>query len=768
MNKGTRNTEPRSLFYEPPSHRDGLHRRLTQAAYKDKPNSIQGFGTVILVLICLLTPLTSVSWGYSFDGTGEPNDPYQIATAEQLISIGSDPNLLSRNYVLVNDIDLDPNLPGGRVFDRAVIASEADPFAVPKATGGFEGTFDGNGHIIRNLTIRSTTRTYYLSLFCCIGSEGRIHHLGLEDVRLTGTEGIGGLAGNNDGRIDHCSVTGKIYGTAFLGGLVSDNWDGSIAQCQVAVTVTGSGKAFYLGGMVAFNLGTIANCRSDMMVIGGKESYLVGGLVAFNVGTIANSQTTSTVTAGERSEGLGGLVGGMGNQGDVVGWPGEGAFIANCYATGNIFVGKESWWVGGLVGFSTQGAVTNCFATGTVTACEDCYYLGGLVGLAADWGRFSTITNCYATGSVTCGNSLYQGGLVGWGRPSQVRYSFWDMETSGLGWSAGGTGLSTAEIQDANTFLTAGWDWIGESVNGTSDLWQTPDGRGYPILTVFSETYQPHKLAGNGTPDDPYRLASAEDLGAVCHYDGSACYRLAASVDLSGITWSAAPIPDLEGTFEGAGFVVHDLTIRGGGHLGLFGTLGPHASVTNIGVADANIIGADYGCCLGALVAKHRGNASQCFATGRVSGGDYAQYVGGLVGYQVQASIRDCYSTAKISSGKNAGQLGGLVGISHGGTISNCYACGSVARDESTGNGGLVGWIWKVTITHCYFLATSDGGGPDNRLGTVLNSTQMKQQGSFAGWDFVGETANGTEDIWTICEGKDYPRLKLENAKCNE
>ena len=346
MNKGTRNTEPRSLFYEPPSHRDGLHRRLAQAAYKDKPNSIQGFGTVILVLICLLTPLTSVSWGYSFDGTGEPNDPYQIATAEQLISIGSDPNLLSRNYVLVNDIDLDPNLPGGRVFDRAVIASEADPFAVPKATGGFEGTFDGNGHIIRNLTIRSTTRTYYLSLFCCIGSEGRIHHLGLEDVRLTGTEGIGGLAGNNDGRIDHCSVTGKIYGTAFLGGLVSDNWDGSIAQCQVAVTVTGSGKAFYLGGMVAFNLGTIANCRSDMMVIGGKESYLVGGLVAFNVGTIANSQTTSTVTAGERSEGLGGLVGGMGNQGDVVGWPGKARLSLTATPQATSSLGRR---VGGLV-----------------------------------------------------------------------------------------------------------------------------------------------------------------------------------------------------------------------------------------------------------------------------------------------------------------------------------------------------------------------------------------------------------------------------------
>ena len=30
------------------------------------------------------------------------------------------------------------------------------------------------------------------------------------------------------------------------------------------------------------------------------------------------------------------------------------------------------------------------------------------------------------------------------------------------------------------------------------------------------------------------------------------------------------------------------------------------------------------------------------------------------------------------------------------------------------------------------------------------------------GWDFVGETENGTEDIWWILEGEDYPRLVWE------
>jgi hypothetical protein len=31
-----------------------------------------------------------------------------------------------------------------------------------------------------------------------------------------------------------------------------------------------------------------------------------------------------------------------------------------------------------------------------------------------------------------------------------------------------------------------------------------------------------------------------------------------------------------------------------------------------------------------------------------------------------------------------------------------------------------------------------------------------------AGWDFVGEARNGTEEIWWIEEGEDYPRLSWE------
>nr|MBP7052946.1 hypothetical protein [Phycisphaerae bacterium] len=50
-------------------------------------------------------------------GVGEPNDPYQIATAADLIALGETPADYDKHFVLTADIDLDPNLPGGKIFD---------------------------------------------------------------------------------------------------------------------------------------------------------------------------------------------------------------------------------------------------------------------------------------------------------------------------------------------------------------------------------------------------------------------------------------------------------------------------------------------------------------------------------------------------------------------------------------------------------------------------------------------------------------------------
>jgi len=109
----------------------------------------------------------------------------------------------------------------------------------------------------------------------------------------------------------------------------------------------------------------------------------------------------------------------------------------------------------------------------------------------------------------------------------------------------------------------------------------------------------------------------------------------------------------------------------------------------------------------------------------------------------------------------DARNLGGLCGKTNAVRAINCYSTGTVTGgDNSSKIGGLCGENSGINmggiIINSYFLDTA---GPDNGWGTPLTKNQMKQQISFTGWDFVGETTNSTEDIWNICEGTNYPRF---------
>ncbi|MFC1793083.1 hypothetical protein ACFL3Q_05800 [Planctomycetota bacterium] len=68
-----------------------------------------------------------------------------------------------------------------------------------------------------------------------------------------------------------------------------------------------------------------------------------------------------------------------------------------------------------------------------------------------------------------------------------VTSSFWDVETSDQTTSDGGTGKNMAEMQTASTFLEVGWDFMGESANGTDDIWWIDEGNDYPRLSWETE-----------------------------------------------------------------------------------------------------------------------------------------------------------------------------------------------------------------------------------------------------------------------------------------
>ena len=78
--------------------------------------------TILTLAICLIAIPAYARYS---GGTGEPNDPYQIATSEDLMLLGETPEDYDKHFILTDDIDLDPNLHGRKVFDRAVIAPDA-------------------------------------------------------------------------------------------------------------------------------------------------------------------------------------------------------------------------------------------------------------------------------------------------------------------------------------------------------------------------------------------------------------------------------------------------------------------------------------------------------------------------------------------------------------------------------------------------------------------------------------------------------------------
>jgi hypothetical protein len=233
----------------------------------------------------LLTIVPSATAKYS-GGSGTPQDPYQIATAADLIALGQTPADYGKHFVLTADIDLDPNLPGRKVFGKAVIAPDTDWRA------SFGGVFDGNGHTISHLTIAGEGG---LALFGALDEGAMIANLGLEAVDVNGTgPGVGGLVGMNCGRIAASYSTGSVNGAGAVGGLVGANYyRSSIANRHSSALVSGCCSS--VGGLVGANHGPITNSYSSGLVSG---AGYVGGLVGWN-GAIVETSFWDIQTSGQ-------------------------------------------------------------------------------------------------------------------------------------------------------------------------------------------------------------------------------------------------------------------------------------------------------------------------------------------------------------------------------------------------------------------------------------------------------------------------------------
>jgi hypothetical protein len=480
--------------------------------------------------------------------------------------------------------------------------------------------------------------------------------------------------------------------------------------------------------------------------------------------------------------------------------------INDCYSTGIVSSSSNSQYVGGLVGLNICGSISNCYSTGSVSG-PGSSSVGGLVGE----NQYGSISNCYSTGSVSGPGSSSVGGLVGRNYDGSISNCYF-LTTSGP-YNGLGTPLTNTQMKQQSNFV--GWDFINETINGTCNYWQISAGA-YPVLSTFNG-YIPPEPNGSGTSQAPYIIIDANGLGTIW-YRPAANYILANDINLAGINWSVAVVPNFSGVFDGNGFCINNLSITGAGNLGLFGWIEVGSFVQNLSIKDCMISGSSGSQWVGGLVGlNNSGSISNCYSTGSVSGPGSSS-VGGLVG-ENDGSISSCYSTSTVSGSSDyvgglvggngdsisncystgsvigSSDVGGLVG-DNGGDISNCYSTGSVIGSSDVGGlvgdnggnisncystgsvigssdvGGLVGSNPDNTITACFWdINTSSqttGVGYGTSTGVTGKSTaEMKTQSTFtnAGWDFVGETANGTADIWKmVLPGIYYPKLVWEKA----
>ncbi len=138
--------------------------------------------------------------------------------------------------------------------------------------------------------------------------------------------------------------------------------------------------------------------------------------------------------------------------------------------------------------------IADCYAKGDVSGPND---IGGLIGRL----QGGSLSRCYARGLVQ-GQTL-QGGLIGSvaDQAIPIEQCFWAVEASGMTQDAGGVGLEAHEAIDHAPYVSAGWDFVGETDNGTEDVWYLEAEQGtYPVLAYDAE---PELMMLYDLTDDP-------------------------------------------------------------------------------------------------------------------------------------------------------------------------------------------------------------------------------------------------------------------------
>lgn len=186
----------------------------------------------LITVVCVVAMMLSMG----VIAGAENAEVIRITTAEELAAVAND---LAGDYILDADIDLQ-GLAWTPIGTYAPSGDSAEEQEIPAKETAFTGTFDGNGHTIRNLSVQGKDGIA-VGLFGCI-AETKIGNFTLENASVEGTVMVADVVGYSycstvyDVNLINGSVTayaGELSAEGMYGGIVGPVWRaGSSAAMQ--------------------------------------------------------------------------------------------------------------------------------------------------------------------------------------------------------------------------------------------------------------------------------------------------------------------------------------------------------------------------------------------------------------------------------------------------------------------------------------------------------------------------------------------------------
>lgn len=363
-------------------------------------------------------------------GDGTPENPYQIATAEQLALLAQQTNNGTGGdacYMLIDNICLNENPDINPVLWTPIghVVGNEPPY--------FTGHFNGNKMNISGLVCQSNSGHGIAGLFGCTNG-AVIQNVTLQNCRLNGSQytgalvGYAGLTDITGCYIDDVSVTCEVRSAGGLAGFfglpygVSQNSNDTchIVDCHVGqdVTVYGRLSGGLVGEITEYLLWgpsvpvVMSNCTGNAVMMGAE---CVGGLVGFmRNGMIESCRCWNEVHSPQYAGGMMGL--------------GINVNFTGCQNGANVTGNYQS---GGMVGKLYGGNISNCENYGWIYGggAGGISKIGGMVGryepdpLLAESPCENFIRNCHNYGDIT-GSSDEAGGIIGFAAGSGIEKLF--------------------------------------------------------------------------------------------------------------------------------------------------------------------------------------------------------------------------------------------------------------------------------------------------------------------------------------------------------